>query len=225
MTGYARSDDQGAGDLRERSEATAATAKSEASSVASTAKEEAGAVMAEGRTQAQAVAEDAKRQATRVVEESREQLRAQAEQQTQRLASSVRDVGQQLQGVTRGQAPQGIVADLATQASDLATQLADKLEQRRPEELLDEVRSFARRRPGAFLVGALGAGFVAGRLIKAVDTHGIVDAAKQGMSGDGTGQQLDLREQNATTAPSTLGAGTPSALDEPQWASAGGIQP
>jgi hypothetical protein len=40
-----------------------------------------------------------------------------------------------------------------------------------PDEVLDEVRSFARRRPGTFLLIAAGAGVVLGRL-----TRGLKDA-------------------------------------------------
>ena len=45
---------------------------------------------------------------------------------------------------------------------------AHKLQTRDPGELLDEVRSFARRKPGLFLLGAAAAGIVAGRLTSGV---------------------------------------------------------
>jgi hypothetical protein len=57
--------------------------------------------------------------------------------------------------------------------------LAGWLEQREPGELLDEVRALARRKPGTFLLGALAAGVVAGRL-----TRGAVDATRSD-TGDG----------------------------------------
>ena len=63
--------------------------------------------------------------------------------------------------------------------------LADSLENRRPEELLDDVKRFARQRPGVFVLGALGAGFLAGRVLRNVDTSSIAEAAK---SGAGTGR-------------------------------------
>ena len=43
-----------------------------------------------------------------------------------------------------------------------------KLQNREPAELLDEVRSFARRKPGMFLLGAAAAGILAGRLTSGV---------------------------------------------------------
>src|SRR3712207_8459580 len=47
--------------------------------------------------------------------------------------------------------------------------LADSLENRRPEELLEDLKRFARQRPGVFVLGALGAGFLAGRVLRTVD--------------------------------------------------------
>jgi len=67
------------------------------------------------------------------------------------------------------------------QASSKAGELAEWLEQRDPGTLLDEVRGLARRKPGTFLLGALAAGVVAGRL-----TRGAVDASKdQDVNGSG----------------------------------------
>jgi hypothetical protein len=42
------------------------------------------------------------------------------------------------------------------------------LQNREPAELLDDVRSFARRKPGLFLLGAAAAGVLAGRLTSGV---------------------------------------------------------
>lgn len=195
------------GGLRERSEATASTARESASSVAQTAQSQLGEVTTEARDQARAVAEDAKHQARRLVHESRQQLSSQAQEQSARLAGGVRDVSQQLQQMARGGgAPQGLLADLTTQAADIATQVADRLEQRQPEELLDDLRRFARRRPGLFLLGAMGAGLAVGRLVKAVDPQGVVDAAKSAATGDAVEAQrpeLAGRPSELTAAPSS----------------------
>ncbi len=59
-----------------------------------------------------------------------------------------------------------MATDLAQQAAEKAHQFAGWLEQRDPGSVLDEVRSFARQRPGAFLAIALGAGVVTGRLVR-----------------------------------------------------------
>jgi len=171
-----------AGATREQAEAVATTAKEQASEVASTAAE-----------QARVVAGDARQQARQLVEDSRRQLRDQAGEQANRAASSLRDLGTQLSRMASGQgAPEGTVHDLATQAAQGLSQFADSLQAKRPEELLADVRRFARQRPGAFVLGALGAGFVAGRLFRAADTDSVKEAVKEGMQGDSGGSQHEL---------------------------------
>ena len=58
------------------------------------------------------------------------------------------------------------------------------MQAREPGYLVDQVRAYARRRPGMFLLGAAVAGVVAGRL-----TTGVV-AAHKDSSPSGSGQQL-----------------------------------
>ena len=52
------------------------------------------------------------------------------------------------------------------QVAEQARGLASQLDDREPSELLEDVRRFARRRPGTFLLGALAAGIVVGRLTR-----------------------------------------------------------
>jgi D-Tyr-tRNAtyr deacylase len=179
-----------------------AVAREEAGAVADTARAEAGDIATTAKVQAGAVVDDAKHQARRVVDETRSQLMRQAADQTGRLAGSVREVSQQLHAVTQqGATPSGIVADVADQAAEVAARFADRLDGRSPEDLLGEVRTFARRRPGIFLAGAVGAGFLAGRLVKAIDTGSVAEAAKAGAQPD--------------QASSSHGAATRPAGDEP----------
>jgi hypothetical protein len=56
------------------------------------------------------------------------------------------------------------------------------LQNREPAELLEEVRSFARRKPGLFLLGAAAAGVLAGRL-----TSGVKAAHSDNGSSNDTG--------------------------------------
>jgi hypothetical protein len=60
----------------------------------------------------------------------------------------------------------GVAADLVRQVSQRTRSLGEHLDGREPTEILDDVRQFARRRPGTFLLGALAAGVVAGRLAR-----------------------------------------------------------
>jgi hypothetical protein len=57
-----------------------------------------------------------------------------------------------------------VASDLVRQAADRSHSVASWLDGRDPGSLLDEVKTFARRRPGTFLLLAAGAGVLAGRL-------------------------------------------------------------
>jgi ElaB/YqjD/DUF883 family membrane-anchored ribosome-binding protein len=180
---------------RDKAAEAAGTAQEELGSITQSAKSEVGATAAAAGEQAKAVAHDARHQAKRVLDETRGQLTSQASEQAGRLAETARQASQQLQGVLQGgAAPSGLVADLASQAQQLTERVADGLEQRSPEELMGEVRSFARRRPGAFLAAALGAGFVVGRVVKAVDAHSLTEVAKDSLSADDGGRDSSAGE-------------------------------
>ena len=60
----------------------------------------------------------------------------------------------------------GLAAEVARQAAERARSFSSSIDGREPAELLDDLRGFARRRPGLFLLGALAAGVVAGRLAR-----------------------------------------------------------
>ncbi|WP_254910221.1 hypothetical protein [Micromonospora sp. NBS 11-29] len=66
----------------------------------------------------------------------------------------------------------GPVTELAHQAAERVHGVAGWLEQREPGDLLNEVKSYARRNPGTFLVGAALLGVVAGRLTRNIAAVG-----------------------------------------------------
>ena len=143
----------GAG-ARERAQNVAETAADEGRHVAGTAREEAGQVAGEARDQARELFSQV---GTQVEEQSRDQQ--------QRLAGTVRTFSDDLTDMASDRG--GLASDLAREAADRARSLASQLENREPRDLLEEVRGFARRRPGTFLLGALAAGLVAGRFTRA----------------------------------------------------------
>ena len=65
-----------------------------------------------------------------------------------------------------GSAQDGVATDLARMGADKAREVAQWLDGRDPGSLIEEVRSYARRRPGTYLAIALGAGLLAGRLTR-----------------------------------------------------------
>jgi uncharacterized protein YjbJ (UPF0337 family) len=124
--------------------------------VAGTAKDEAADVTA-----------DVRQQTRQMAGKTREQLVEQAGQQKDKAAQSLRSVGDELRGMAEhGQSGWG--AQLAGHGADFTHQAADFIQDRQPGELLDEVRTFARRKPGTFLIGAALVGVVAGRLTRAL---------------------------------------------------------
>src|SRR2546425_369299 len=60
----------------------------------------------------------------------------------------------------------GAVADYVRRAGDQVCRVADHIERRGVEGVLNDAQDFARRRPGAFLLGCTAAGFAVGRLIR-----------------------------------------------------------
>jgi len=208
--------------IGDRASTAAGAAKDQAGAVADTARSQVSEVTTAATEQARAVAADAKQQARRLVDESRSQLRTQATEQTSKLAGSVREISQQLQGVSQGGTPpEGIVADIVEQAAGVTSRFAQQLESRSPEELLDDVKRFARRRPGLFLLGALGAGFAAGRVIRTVDTTSIVDSAKQAVSGQDESSGNGFESQGGFGATTQMPVGSPGALGTTGTASTG----
>jgi hypothetical protein len=163
---------------------TTDVAKDEAANVKDTAVQAGGQVAATAADQAKQVAHETQRQAKDLLDQGRYQVREQAITQQQKAGQSLTSLAQELRGLADGTssgAP-GPARDLLQQASGMVDDFAHKLQTRDPGELLDEVRSFARRKPGLFLLGAAAAGVLAGRLTRGVQAaHS--DSAPSGTNG------------------------------------------
>jgi hypothetical protein len=118
--------------------------------------------------QAKQVTGEATRQARNLVEEGKGQVAEQARQGQQKAAGSLHTLADQLEEMARRSDSDGIASDVTRQAAERARDVASWLEQHEPGDLLTEVRTFARRRPGMFLAGAALAGVLAGRLTRGV---------------------------------------------------------
>ena len=151
---------------------TTDTARQQAGQVAQGAKESgkqvAGTAMQEGKS----VAHEGRRQAQELTRQVGQQVDEQSRVQKDKAASGLRSLAAELQGMAASGSG-GMGTDLARQAASTVQDAAGWLDEREPGQLLDEVRRFARRKPGTFLLGALAAGVAAGRL-----TRGAVDAAR-----------------------------------------------
>lgn len=139
---------------------TASTATDQAKNVAGTAKQEAANVAGTAAQQARNVVGDVKQQVSTQVSD-------QTTTQRDKLSQTLRTFGDDLQQMAEQGPGQGMATDLAHEVSERVRAFGDHLEGREPTQLLNDARDFARRRPGTFLIGALAAGVVAGRLFRA----------------------------------------------------------
>ena len=122
--------------------------------------------------QAANVVDEVKAQSRDLLGEVRGQVQGQARNGHQKATDGVRALAQELREMADGGQQSGTASEIARQVADRGDRLATWLGDREPGDLVEEVRSFARRRPWAFLAGAALAGVVAGRL-----TRGAVDSA------------------------------------------------
>ncbi|MCR6030422.1 hypothetical protein GGQ22_03085 [Nocardioides sp. zg-579] len=153
---------------KDRAQQAASTAAEEGRHVAGTAAGEAKQVAGQAAAQARSVVTDALGQAST-------QAQDQARTQRDRLVTTLSTLGDDLDGMAE-QAPDGLATDLTRQAAEQVRSFSSRLDGREPAELLDDVRAFARQRPGTFLLGALAAGVVTGRLLRGAG-DGIAGAA------------------------------------------------
>lgn len=164
--------------VKEQAAGVGGTAREEAGAVAERTTQAAGEVAGTAREQVEQVAGEAMRQARDVVGEARTQVREQASAQRDKAVSTLHSFAGELRSMVTSGGQSGLASEFAEQLADRSERLADYLGEREPGSLLDEVRDYARRRPGAFLAGAAAAGVLVGRL-----TRGIKDQASSESGG------------------------------------------
>ena len=139
-------------------------AKTEASGVANQAAGAAQDVAQTAKTEAANVAAEVKTNARDLLDQAKSDLTSQAGTQQQKVAEGMRSISTELRAMADASHEPGVASDLVRQAADRSHSVASWLDGRDPGSLLDEVKTFARRRPGTFLLLAAGAGVLAGRL-------------------------------------------------------------
>jgi hypothetical protein len=140
--------------------------KDQAGQVADTAQQAGKKVAGAVQEQAGEVTAEAGKQARQLLTQAQSELTDQAAATQQRVAEGLHALADELTGMAKNSSQDGPATDLARQAADKAHQVAGFLADRDPGTLLDEVRSFARRKPGTYLALALGAGVLTGRLAR-----------------------------------------------------------
>lgn len=146
------------------SASTTDAVKDEAASVAGHAAGEAKNVAETAKTEAAHVAAEVKTNARDLLYQAKADLTDQAGAQQQKAAEGIRTISTQLHTMADASDQPGVASDLVRQAAERSQSVASWLENRDPGSLLEEVKSFARQRPGTFLLAAAGAGMLAGRL-------------------------------------------------------------
>lgn len=162
-------------DAADEARDVASNAAERGSAVAQQAKDEARDVVETARARAGEVTEELSAHGRSLLEQTTSQLEQQAQVAAQRAAGSFQKLGSEAQALAEGRPEEAPVlteyawklADGAYGASDRLHQLATDVETRGLTGVLDDLSTYARRRPGAFLLGAAVVGFGIGRVVKA----------------------------------------------------------
>lgn len=142
------------------------TAKGEAKQVADTAVGSGKEVAATAKEEVKNVAAETKQQAVSLLDTVRTEAGQQISTSQNRIADAVHGLAKELGSMASSSEESGPLTDLAQQASHKGGEIAHWLQEREPSDVLEEVRTYARRRPGTFLVLCGLAGVVAGRLTR-----------------------------------------------------------
>ncbi len=178
---------------RDEARQVGATAKEQASAVAGAAADSGRQVAVEAKQQARHLTNEARGQVRNLVEQSRHELREHASAQASRAAASMQSLSDQLSALADGRTEEaGDLVDYVAQGGEKIGEYARRLQDGGVDSVVGDARGFARRRPGLFLLGALAAGFAAGRLIRG--------AQAAGDESDGTNGQPELRAGAASPA-------------------------
>ncbi|WUJ67859.1 hypothetical protein OG809_22405 [Kribbella soli] len=152
-------------------EGVAETARDQAGQLKETSADAAREVAGTVKEKVSDVTSDVRSETRRLASQTRQELVGQASQQKDRAATGLRSVSDELRGMAE-HGRSGLGAQLARQGAEFTDQAANFLQQHEPADLLDEVRGYARRKPGTFLLIAAAAGVVAGRLTRALASGG-----------------------------------------------------
>jgi len=159
MTTHASETDQQS--ARDRAAQVGGTAKEQTGQVAATAKEQAAGVAGTAKEQAVDVAQDAADQARNLLEELRRNVRDQVGTQRSRLAETLDSYADELRRMAESSESDGPATEAVRQIAGRLRDMKDYLAG--DHDVAGDVRRFARRRPGTFLLACAAAGVLAGR--------------------------------------------------------------
>lgn len=163
------------------------------------------------------VAHEAAGHARDLATNAKEQLHRQAREQTAHLGGALGELGDRVHALADGRPEDaGAVGDYTERIADRVDGLAARVSNAGFDDIVADVQSFARRRPGAFLASAAVAGFTVSRLGRGVQ------ASKQEQDGSGTSadgapsaSRAAPTAAPAPTSPPPLPAGQPTGVTSP----------
>jgi hypothetical protein len=141
-------------------------AKDAAAKVTDEASTQASELTAAAKDHAGAVVSEAKEQARSVVKDAQGELQSQAEQQARRVGEGLGAASTVLRSMADGGEP-GVVTDLTRQLAGTLDRVSTRIGEGGLRAVGDDLRGFARRQPGLFLLGAGVAGFLVTRAVRA----------------------------------------------------------
>ncbi|WP_104181575.1 hypothetical protein [Arthrobacter sp. B0490] len=157
-------------------------AKDQAKQVGQDGKEAAKNVAGTAATEAKTVAAEAGTQAKNLLGTVTSEVKNQAGSQQQKITEGIRSISDELKSMAE-KSDNHMVSNLVQQASQRTGSAAGWLEGRDASDILEDVKAFARRKPGTFLAIAAGSGLVVGRL-----TRGLTGNPSSGNTSGGQGR-------------------------------------
>ncbi|OUM44927.1 hypothetical protein [Arthrobacter sedimenti] len=140
-------------------------AKHQAQQVGQEGKEAAKNVAGTAASEAKSVAAEAGSQAKNLLGTVTSEVKSQAGTQQQKITQGIRSISDELKSIAE-KSDNHVVSSVVQQASQRTDSAASWLESRDAADILEDVKAFARRKPGAFLAIAAGSGLVVGRLTR-----------------------------------------------------------
>jgi hypothetical protein len=173
----------------------------------------------QARQQGQQLTQQARQQASQLANRGSEQVKSQLANQKHDASQRLRPIQTALQETAHQlrRQSQGSVAEYADRAADQVERFSGYLRETDVDEIVDEVRGFARRRPALFLGGAAVLGFFGTRFLKSSSEEGA--AAGDGSSVPPTATSSAAvsyeTEEPATVLPPGSIEGSPTARRTP----------
>lgn len=150
------------------------------------------------------VADTAKQEFSSLLDQARGEWQQQLSEKGHQAAGGLRRMSEQLGSLAAGRPEEAQrLQQFANDARERLQTWSSRLDERGMEGVVADVRDFARRRPGMFLLGAVGAGFVVARIAKMGGnaTSGTTTAQSPAWSAPGTNGMRQATDDRLAATP------------------------